>query len=155
MRSKQNPDPVSGLNTGRRDREAGFTLLEMLVVVAILGLLIGMVAPTVLHQLGGARTSIAVQSIQRLATVLDIYKLDVGSYPTTEQGLQALIMQPPSVPRWNGPYLKGEATPADSWGRPYVYKSPSTRAGRAYDLCSLGETGQAGDKGAELICNGS
>ena len=151
----QNSNPVSERNVRRCEREAGFTLLEMLVVAAILGLLIGMVAPTVLHQLGGARTSIAAQSIQRLATVLDIYKLDVGSYPTTEQGLQALISQPPSVPRWNGPYLKGEAAPADSWGGPYVYRSPSTRAGRAYDLCSLGESGQAGDKGADLICNGS
>jgi general secretion pathway protein G len=155
MQSKQNSDRILGLNISQRDREAGFTLLEMLVVVAILGLLIGMVAPTVLHQLGGARNSIAIQSIQRLATVLDIYKLDVGSYPTTEQGLQALITQPPSVPRWNGPYLKGEATPADSWGKPYIYRSPSSRAGRAYDLCSGGETGQTGDKGAELICNGS
>jgi general secretion pathway protein G len=155
MQSKRHSIPMPGLDTGQRDREAGFTLLEMLVVVAILGMLIGMVAPAVLRQLGGARTSIAQQSIQRLATGLDIYKLDVGSYPTSEQGLQALIAQPASVPRWNGPYLKGDATPVDSWGKPYIYKSPSTRAGRAYDLCSGGETGQTGDKGAELICNGS
>jgi general secretion pathway protein G len=155
MQSKHDRNPISKLNIDQRDREAGFTLLEMLVVVAILGLLIGMVAPTVLHQLGGARNSIAVQSIQRLDTVLDIYKLDVGSYPTSEQGLQALIAKPASVPRWNGPYLKGEAAPVDSWGRPYIYRSPSTRAGRAYDLCSGGETGQTGDKGAELICNGT
>jgi general secretion pathway protein G len=155
MQSKQDRDPISKLNIDQRDHEAGFTLLEMLVVVAILGLLIGMVAPTVLHQLGGARNSIAVQSIQRLDTVLDIYKLDVGSYPTSEQGLHALIAKPSSVPRWNGPYLKGEAAPVDSWGKPYIYRNPSTRAGRAYDLCSGGETRQTGDKGAELICNGS
>jgi general secretion pathway protein G len=155
MQPKRHPVLMPRLNIGRRDHDAGFTLLEMLVVVAILGLLIGMVAPAVLHQLGGARTSIAQQSIQRLSTVLDIYKLDVGSFPTTEQGLQALIAQPASVPRWNGPYLKGDATPADAWGKPYIYRSPSTRAGRAYDLCSGGETGQTGEKGAELICNGS
>jgi len=145
------PEP----NIGQSDREAGFTLLEMLVVVAILGMLVGLVAPTVLRQLSGARTSIAIQSIERLSTVLDIYKLDIGSYPTTEQGLQALVVQPGSVPRWNGPYLKGDTTPVDAWGKPYIYKSPSTRSGRAYDLCSHGEAGQTGDTGAELICNGS
>jgi general secretion pathway protein G len=155
MQPKQHPLLMTRFYVCQRDHDAGFTLLEMLVVVAILGLLIGMVAPAVLRQLGGARTSIAQQSIQRLSTVLDIYKLDVGSFPTTEQGLQALIAQPASVPRWNGPYLKGEATPADAWGRPYVYRSPSSRSGREYDLCSRGATGQTGDTGAEMICNGS
>jgi general secretion pathway protein G len=155
MQPKRHLVLMPGLNIGQRDREAGFTLLEILVVVAILGLLVGLVAPTVLRQLSGARTSVALQSIERLSTVLDIYKLDVGSYPTTEQGLQALIAQPTSVPRWNGPYLKGEASPADAWGRPYVYRSPSTRSGREYDLCSRGATGQTGDTGAEMICNGS
>lgn len=139
----------------RRPSEAGFTLLEILVVVAILGLLIGLVAPAVLRQLGSARASIARQSIERLSTVLDLYKLDVGSYPTTEQGLQALVAQPAGVAGWNGPYLKGEATPADAWGRPYVYRSPSTRAGRDYDLCSRGPNGQGGDSGPEMFCNAS
>ena len=79
---------------GHTPGEAGFTLLEILVVIAILGLLIGLVAPAVLRQLGGARTSIARQSIERLGSVLDLYKLDVGSYPSTEQGLQALAARP-------------------------------------------------------------
>jgi general secretion pathway protein G len=139
----------------RRTSEAGFTLLEILVVVAILGLLIGLVAPAVLRQLGSARTSIARQSIERLSSVLDMYKLDVGSYPTTEQGLQALLAQPTGVVGWNGPYLKGEATPADVWGRPYVYCSPSTRSGREYELCSRGPNGQPGDSGPDMICNAS
>lgn len=138
-----------------RDGEAGFTLLEILVVVAILGMLIGLVAPAVLSQLSGARTSIANQSIERLSSVLDIYKLDVGSYPTTEQGLQALVTQPTSVARWSGPYLKGEAMPTDAWGRPYVYRSPSSRPGREYDLCSRGPKGQADNASAEMICNAS
>jgi general secretion pathway protein G len=155
MQPKRHPVLISAFNIDQSDDEAGFTLLEILVVVAILGLLVGMVAPTVLRQLGGARTSVARQSIERLSTVLDIYKLDIGSYPTTEQGLQALITQPTSVPNWNGPYLKGDATPADAWGKPYVYRSPSTRTGREYDLCSRGATGQTGDTGAEMICNGS
>lgn len=131
--------------------DAGFTLLEILVVVAILGLLIGLVAPAVLRQLGGARVSIARQSVERIGSVLDLYKLDVGSYPTTEQGLQALVTQPADVSTWNGPYLKGEGIPQDPWNRPYVYREPSSRPGHEYDLCSRGPDPQAGDSG--LICN--
>ena len=134
-----------------RAGDAGFTLLEILVVVAILGLLIGIVAPAALRQLGGARVSVARQSIERLASVLDLYKLDVGSYPSTEQGLKALSTQPSGLPGWSGPYLKGEATPADPWNRPYLYRSPSTRGGHDYDLCSRGPDAQAGD--SALICN--
>lgn len=128
-------------------RQGGFTLLELLVVLAILGLLIGLVAPAALRQLGSAKEKIAHQSIERLAGVLDIYKLDVGSYPTTEQGLQALIVAPSGVSRWNGPYLKGEKVPEDPWGRPFVYRSPSQRPGHEYDLLSLGPTGQPGGTG--------
>jgi len=131
--------------------DAGFTLLEILVVVAILGLLIGLVAPAALRQLGGARTSVARQSIERLASVLDLYKLDLGSYPTTEQGLQALAVQPAGAQGWTGPYLKAAAAPVDPWNRPYLYRSPSTRGGHDYDLCSRGPDAQAGDSG--LICN--
>jgi len=132
----------------RRD-ERGFTLLELLVVIAILGLLIGLVAPAALRQLGSARTSVARQSIERIASILDIYKLDVGSYPTTEQGLRALVEQPTGVTAWNGPYVKGDV-PADPWNRPYVYREPSTRSGRDFDLCS---NGPSGNGGSDMICN--
>jgi general secretion pathway protein G len=130
-----------------RCQQLGFTLLELLVVLAILGLLIGLVAPAALRQLGSAKEKIAHQSIERLAGVLDIYKLDVGTYPTTEQGLVALIEHPSGVPRWNGPYLKGEKVPEDPWGRPFIYHTPSQRAGHEYDLYSLGPTGQPGGTG--------
>ncbi|GAC1340667.1 MAG: type II secretion system major pseudopilin GspG [Acetobacteraceae bacterium] len=133
--------------------QAGFTLLEILVVVAILGLLIGLVAPAALRQLSGARTSVARQSVERLASVLDLYKLDVGSYPTTDQGLLALSRPPGSVVGWNGPYLKGEATPLDPWNHPYTYRSPSGRGGREFDLCSRGPNGTATDEASGLICN--
>lgn len=128
-------------------REAGFTLLELLVVLAILALLIGMVAPAVLKQLGGAKEKIAQQSIERLTGILDLYKLDVGSYPTTEQGLQALITKPSDVDGWNGPYLKDSNVPADPWNRPFLYRSPSSRPAHDYDLYSLGPTGQEGGTG--------
>lgn len=125
------------------DGERGFTLLELLVVLAILGLLIGLVAPAVMRQFGAAKEKIAQQSVERLATILDMYKLDVGAYPTTAQGLQALITQPQGVPHWGGPYLKGDKLPEDPWGHPFAYRSPSERPGHEFDLYSLGPTGQA------------
>src|SRR6516165_2467631 len=129
--------------------QRGFTLLELLVVLAILGLLIGLVAPAALRQLESSKEKITHQSIERIAGVLDIYKLDVGTYPTTEQGLLALIARPSGVARWNGPYLKGENVPEDPWGRPFIYHNPSQRAGHDYDLYSLGRTGQPGGTGTD------
>lgn len=140
-------EPARGRWAARRS-EAGFTLLELLVVLVILGLLIGLVAPAVLHQLGSAKEKIAHQSIERLATVLDMYKLDVGSYPTTDQGLQALITRSPGVETWDGPYLKGDKLPRDPWGHAFVYRNPSQRPGHEFDLYSDGPTGQPGAAGS-------
>jgi general secretion pathway protein G len=131
--------------------ERGFTLLELLVVLAILGLLVGLVAPAALRQLGSAKEKIAHQSIERLAAVLDLYKLDVGSYPTTDQGLQALIDRPTGVNRWSGPYLKGDKVPEDPWGRPFVYRNPSQRPGHEFDLYSLGSANQTGGTGRDSV----
>ncbi|MGI4950553.1 MAG: type II secretion system major pseudopilin GspG [Janthinobacterium lividum] len=139
-------------NDRRALSQAGFTLLEILVVIAILGLLIGLVAPAALRQLGGARTSVARQSIERLASVLDLYKLDVGSYPSTDQGLPALSVRPAGLSTWNGPYLKGEAQPLDPWSHPYTYASPG-RGGREFELCSRGPSGTATDEASGLICS--
>ena len=105
-------------------------------------------------RLGGARDSVAHQSIQRLGTILDIYRLDVGTYPSTEDGLQALTTQPAGVGNWKGPYLQGEKQPLDPWNHPYTYRNPSTRTGHEYDLCSGGPDGRNTDPGgAGAICN--
>lgn len=140
----------SGSRQGRA-HDAGFTILEILVVITIIGLLIGLVAPAALRQLGGARVSVAKQSIERISTVLDLYNLDVGSYPTTEQGLTALIKKPAGTANWNGPYVKGDSVPLDPWSRPYVYRRPSERPGKDYDLCSNGPSGDANQR--EMLCN--
>ncbi|MGA9015424.1 MAG: type II secretion system major pseudopilin GspG [Acetobacteraceae bacterium] len=141
------PRPESSEDT----REAGFTLLEILVVITIIGLLIGLVAPAALRQLSGARLSVAKQSIERLSSVLDLYDLDMGSYPTTEQGLAALVKRPVGAENWNGPYLKGDTVPLDPWSRAYTYRSPSERAQHDYDLCSSGPNGEQSQ--AAMICN--
>jgi general secretion pathway protein G len=132
------------------DTESGFTLLEVLVVIAIIGLLVGLVAPAALRQLGGARISVAKQSIERLGAVLDMYKLDIGSYPATSDGLQALVEKPADVSNWNGPYVKSETASLDPWNHPYIYRSPSQRSGHDYDICSRGPNADAADG---MICN--
>ena len=145
----------SMVRSGRRAHgEAGVTLLERMVGIVIIGLLIGLVAPAVLRQLGHAKESIAKQSIAQLGSVLDLYKLDVGSYPSTDDGLAALITQPQDAQNWSGPYVKSDKVPVDTWGHPYLYQSPSSRSGLEYDLCSRGPSDQGGSPGDPgMICN--
>lgn len=140
------------LRPDARRRERGFTLLELLVVITILGLLVYLVAPAAFRQLTGAKNKIAGQSIERLGSILDTYRLDVGVYPTTEQGLPALLTAPSGVSNWQGPYVKGDKVPLDPWSHPFIYRFPSTRQGHDYDLCSQGETGTATTPAAQ-ICN--
>src|SRR5271170_4623754 len=129
--------------------ESGFTLIELLVVVAILALLIGLVAPAVIHTLGSTKHKIAEQSIARIGGILDIYRLDVGSYPATEQGLAALAVRPPGVAGWNGPYTKDQDGLRDPWGRPFEYRNPSQRPGHDYDIIRLGADGKPGGDGED------
>ncbi len=131
----------------RNDPRSGFTLLELLVVLAILGLLISLVAPAVLNQFGSAKHKVAEQAIGRLTGILDLYRLDIGSYPTTEQGLQALMTKPAGVSGWNGPYTKSDGGLNDPWGHPFQYRNPSQRSGFDYDLFTLGSDGKVGGEG--------
>jgi general secretion pathway protein G len=134
--------PTGRAGLVRADR--GFTLLELLVVIVIIGLLAGLVAPKYFDQVGKSNTKIAKAQIDALEKALDQYRLDVGRYPATEHGLAALTTRPPNVDRWQGPYLKKPA-PADPWGRAYQYKSPGDHGD--YDLASLGADGQPGGSG--------
>lgn len=133
---------------GLRDR-SGFTLIELLVVLVILGLLAALAGPRVLGYLGGARSDAARLQLQSLEQALDLYRLDTGAYPTSQQGLQALVRDPGGVRGWRGPYLDAASVPLDPWGNPYVYRSPAE--GRPYELLSLGAdrapggTGEAAD----------
>jgi general secretion pathway protein G len=123
----------------------GFTLLELLVVIVIIGLLAGLVAPRYFDQVSKSNTKIAKAQINALEKALDQYRLDVGTYPTTELGLAALNIKPSDNEKWAGPYLK-KAVPPDPWGAAYLYRSPSEHGGD-YDLSSLGSDGQAGGTG--------
>jgi general secretion pathway protein G len=126
------------------NRCRGFTLLEVLVVIVIIGLLAGIVAPRIIGHLSESKSTAARAQISAFEKALDSFRLEVGSYPTTEQGLAALVTRPDGVAKWNGPYLRKEI-PLDPWGRPYQYKFPGER--RDFDLLSLGHDGQPGGAG--------
>jgi general secretion pathway protein G len=133
--------------SGARRRGAGFTLLELLVVIVIIGLLAAYVGPKYFSQLGKSQVTIAKAQIEAFEKSLDTYRLDVGRYPTSEEGLAALMSAPPAVaPKWNGPYLK-KGIPQDPWGHPYLYRSPGSKA--EYDIVSTGRDGQPGGTGED------
>jgi general secretion pathway protein G len=143
--------PTSEGRLKSRRGEAGFTLLELLVVLAILGLLAAIVAPQVLRYLGTSRTQVAKVQIENISASLDHFQLDVGRYPTPEEGLEALVHQPANAPNWNGPYLKKDTALLDPWGQKYVYVIPGKHG--EVDVYTLGSdhaeggTGEAKDVG--------
>ena len=123
----------------------GFTLIELLVVLVILGLLAGLVGPQVLRYTGSAKSETAKLQIEELGAGLDLFHLEVGRYPTTAEGLQALVEQPTGISGWNGPYLKKKNVPDDPWGNPYHYRSPGEQ--NVYDLYSYGSDNMEGGEG--------
>lgn len=132
-----------------RDRRpaCGFTLIELLVVLVILGLLAAFAAPQVLNYLGRAKANAAKAQVQNIASILDLYRLDVGSYPDGRDGLEALLEPPINAPRWNGPYVKRRDTLIDPWGQMYIYQYPGNHG--AYDLYSLGADQAEGGEGED------
>lgn len=131
----------------RAFRHAGFTLLELLVVMVIIGLLAGYVGPKLFGQIGKSEVKVARAQIDGLQKALDQYRLDAGHYPSNEQGLESLRTKPADEPKWSGPYLQ-KAVPMDPWGRAYVYRMPGEH-GNEYDLSSFGRDGRAGGEGED------
>lgn len=147
----------SGMRRVTRGHTAatGFTLIELLVVIIVLGLLAGLVGPQILGRVSEAKSKTARTQIELLALALDSYKLDNGTYPTTEQGLAALQQAPsrePVAKSWRGPYLR-KAVPVDPWGKPYIYRSPGEHNPAGFDLSTLGRDGQPGgqDENADIV----
>lgn len=130
--------------TVSKKRITGFTLLELLVVMVIIGLLAGYVAPRYFAQIDKSKVKTAKAQIDALGKALDQYRLDTGHYPTTEQGLAALFFRPANEPKWDGPYLK-KRVPPDPWDKPYVYRKPGEHGD--YDLFSYGKDGRPGGTG--------
>ena len=129
----------------RRDGEGGFTLVEILVVITIIGLIMALVGPRVINYLGEAKVKAAKIQIESFSSALDLYYLDAGRYPSSSEGLTALAQRPGGSQTWNGPYLKGGVVPNDPWGKPYVYRAPGEHG--AYDIVSYGSDGQEGGTG--------
>jgi general secretion pathway protein G len=128
-----------------RSGEAGFTLVEILVVITIIGLIMALVGPRVLNYLGESKVKAARIQVESFASSLDLFYLDAGRYPSTSEGLAALAQRPGGIDTWNGPYLRTGLVPNDPWGHPYIYRSPGEHG--AYDIVSYGSDGQQGGTG--------
>ena len=136
------------MNNRHRSRfAAGFTLIELLVVLLILGMIAGLAGPQVMNYLGDSKTKAAKLQIEELSNTLDLFKMDAGRYPDSQEGLQALVQAPSSLgsDRWRGPYLKKKSVPKDPWGYDYKYVAPGTHG--AFDIVSLGSDGKEGGEG--------
>jgi general secretion pathway protein G len=130
----------------KRRGERGFTLVEILVVITIIGLIMSLVGPRVLNYLTESKAKAAKIQIESFSSALDLYFLDNGRYPSSSEGLRALVQRPGSTMSWNGPYLKGAVVPADPWGNSYVYRAPGQHG--TFDIVSYGADGQEGGTGS-------
>jgi len=142
---------VSPPCSGQAPRRAGFTLIEIMVVILVLGMLAALVAPNIVRNVGTAKSAAARSQVELLGAALDAYRLDNDDYPTTEQGLAALRSAPVAAPRprnWRGPYLK-KNVPLDPWGRAYLYRFPGLESGQTYELLTYGRDGVDGGEGED------
>jgi general secretion pathway protein G len=144
IRRSSSTGPAAGKRRGH-DGEQGFTLVEMLVVITIIGLIMGLIGPRVLNYLSESKVKAAKIQLQSFAGALDLFYLDAGRFPSTAEGLAALVQRTPGVAAWNGPYLKGGNVPNDPWSHAYVYRAPADRG--PYDIMSYGSDGQEGGSG--------
>ena len=140
--------------TESREGEAGFTLVEMLVVITIIGLVMALVGPRVLSYLGNSKLKAAKIQIESFSAALDLYYLDNGAYPTASESLTALIQRPPSAAAWNGPYLRAGSVPDDPWGHPYIYKVPGDHAPYEIDSYGAGTAGDSAEHDQERVAIG-
>jgi general secretion pathway protein G len=143
-RSKMSPTQMQSRRL-RDHAQSGFTLVEMLVVITIIGMIMALVGPRVLNYLSESKVKAARIQIQSFSNALDLFYLDAGRYPTSSEGLTALVQPTAGVAAWNGPYLKGGAVPNDPWGTPYIYRSPGQHG--PYDVISYGSDRQEGGTG--------
>lgn len=134
-------------NDAPRDRQGGFTLVELLVVLVILGLIMALVGPRVLGYLSSSRTKAASLQLSSFKSSLDLYFIDVGRYPSKSEGLKALIERPPGIDAWNGPYLQEQSVPLDPWGNQYQYTVPGTKG--PYRIMTYGADGTGGGTGSD------
>ena len=132
----------------RKAKQTGFSLIELMIVLVILGLIAGIVGPQAMKYLGKGKSQSAKVQIENISAALDMYRLEVGSYPNSSQGLKALISSPSGARGWNGPYLKKGDVPLDPWNNEYQYKRPGS-SGQPYDLISLGGDATAGGEGED------
>jgi general secretion pathway protein G len=141
--------PPLSRNSRRRHRaKGGYSLMEILIVLAIIGMLVGIAGPKLMHLQGGAKAKAATLEVKALKNGLDMMDLDIGRYPTQQEGLSQLVQAPGGgVANWNGPYLENSALPADPWGKPYVYTPPGDSGGKEPQVTSLGEDGKPGGSG--------
>jgi general secretion pathway protein G len=149
MKSEKRQGRFSLLREQSGDRQyagqQGFTLVEMLVVITIIGLIMGLIGPRVLNYLSESKVKAAKIQLQSFGSALDLFYLDAGRFPSTQEGLTALVQPTSGVAAWNGPYLKGGNVPSDPWNHLYIYRSPGERS--AYEIMSYGSDGQEGGTG--------